>query len=282
MQTNTSAVSFRERHHSTIWSLLWPVRAWFTGSPFHRGKGLIYRHVILPSLPPRPASFVYCLPHGETIDLSYREDLGTEVLLHGRYEDREIAELCRHIVPSGTVFDVGANIGLSALEFARTVGAAGQVIAFEPHPKTAERLRINLERNDASNVRIIQAAVGSEPGTITFNESSDPTLSSATIVPRNMVRSFEVALTTVDIAWTEAGKPLVSVLKIDVEGGELAALQGASELLARDYPAILLEAWGADQLGPIHNLLLEAGYEQHQPDGFESRNYLYLKREASS
>lgn len=83
--------SFRERHQDLIWSLLWPVRTWFTSFPIHRGKGLLFRHVILPALPPEPASFVYHLPHGETVDLRYREDLGTLVLFHGGYEDREIA-----------------------------------------------------------------------------------------------------------------------------------------------------------------------------------------------
>jgi len=53
-------------------------------------------------------------------------------------------------------------------------------------------------------------------------------------------------------------------------------LQGAAELLARDHPAILLEAWGADQLDPIHALLTAAGYQRRQPSGFEPRNYLYL------
>ena len=278
MPAKTSALSFRERHHGAIWSVLWPVRMWFTRFPIHRGKGLLLRNIILPALPPEPASFAYRLPHGETIDLRYREDLGTLVLFHGGYEDREIAELCKYIPPGGTVLDVGANIGLSALEFARTAGASGRVIAFEPHPDTAARLRANLDRNGAASVEIVRSAVGAAPGTIAFNESADATLSSATVVPRNLVRSFDVPMTTVDLAWTEAGKPVVSAFKIDVEGGELGVLQGASELLARDHPAILLEAWGAQQLDPIHALLVEAGYGQHQPEGFEPRNYLYLAR----
>ena len=278
MTAKSPVPSFRERHHNAIWTALWPVRKYFTRFPFHRGKGVLFRHVILPVLPPEPASFAYRLPHGETIDLTYREDLGTLVLFHGGYEDREIAELCKYITPGGTVLDVGANIGLSALEFSRTAGAGGRVIAFEPHPDTAARLQANLDRNAAANVEIVQSAVGSAPGTITFNESSDPTLSSATVIPRNLVRSFDVPLTTVDLAWTDAGRPVVSAFKIDVEGGELAVLQGASELLTRDRPAILLEAWGAHQLDPIDALLGAAGYAKHQPKGFEPRNYLYLAR----
>ena len=255
---------------------------WFSTFPIHRGKGLLLKYLILPALPPEPASFAYRLPHGETIDLRYREDLGTSVLFHGGYEDREIAELCKYIPQAGTVLDVGANIGLSALEFSRTAGPGGRVIAFEPHPDTAARLRANLDRNGAANVEIVQSAVGSAPGTITFNESADATLSSASVIPRNLVRSFDVPLTTVDIVWAAAGEPFVSVLKIDVEGGELAVLQGASEVMGRDHPAILLEAWGAQQLDPIHALLIAAGYSQHQPDGFEPRNYLYLATSAQS
>ena len=277
MPAQSAQTSFRERHHGLIWALLWPVRAWFTGFPVHRGKGLLFRYVILPALPREPASFAYRLPHGETVDLRYREDLGTLVLFHGGYEDREIAELCKSIPTGGTVLDVGANIGLSALEFARATGAGGKVLAFEPHPDTAARLRANLERNRIGNVEIVQSAVGAAPGTVTFNESADATLSSATLVPRNLVRSFDVPLTTVDLTWAQAGKPQVSALKIDVEGGELAVLQGATELLARDHPVILLEAWGADQLDPIHALLTAAGYERRQPAGFEPRNYLYLE-----
>lgn len=256
--------------------MLWPMRMWFTKFPIHRGKGLLFKYVILPALPPEPASFTYRLPHGETIDLRYREDLGTQVLFHGGYEDREVAELCKYIPLDGTVFDVGANIGLSALEFSRSAGSGGRVIAFEPHPVTATRLRANLDRNNAANVEIVQSAVGAAAGTITFNESSDATLSSASVIPRNLVRSFDVPVTTVDLAWAEAGKPLVAVVKIDVEGGELQVLQGAVELLARDHPVILLEAWGAEQLAPIHALLIEAGYAQQQPLGFEPRNYLYV------
>ena len=267
---------FRERHHRAIWAVLWPVRIWFTHFPIHRGKGLIYRQIIQPALPPKPCSFTYTLPHGETVQLMYREDLGSQVMFTGGYEDCEAAELSAQVAAGSTVFDVGANIGLSAIEFSRAAGPGGKVIAFEPHPDTAARLRGNLAQNRLDNVSIIQAAVGSAPGQVTFHESAHPTLSSASVIPRDLIRSFDVPVTTVDIAWVDAGKPVVSALKIDVEGGELDVLKGARELLARDHPAVLLEAWGEDQLAPIHALLVAAGYAQHQPDGFEPRNYLYL------
>lgn len=269
----SASSSFRLRHHRAIWALLWPVRMWFKHSPIHRGKGLLYRQVILPALPPKPAAFAYRLRDGQVVELFYREDLGTKVLFGGAYEDREAAELCRHVRPGSWVFDVGANIGLTSLEFARV---AERVLAFEPNPPTAERLERNLAANGLGNVTIIRSAVGASPGSVTFNESADPTLSSATIVPRGLLRSFEVPLTTVDAEWTAAGRPDVSALKIDVEGGELAVLLGAGEMLAACKPAILLEAWDAKQLEPIEKLLRDAAYRREQPEGFEPRNWLFL------
>lgn len=271
-----AAPGFRERHHPAIWALLWPVRAWFQHFPVHRGKGLLLRSIILPALPPKPASFAYRLHSGETLRLFYREDLGTKVLFSGPYEDREIAALCDHVVPGTTVLDVGANIGLSALEFARAAGQSGKVIAFEPHPDTAARLTGNLRDNGLTNVEIVQSAVGAAPGVVTFHESAQPTLSSASVVPPDFVRSFEVPVTTVDLAWIAAGRPPVSAFKIDVEGGELDVLRGATELLAQQRPAILLEAWGPAQLDPIDALLARVGYRRSQPAGFEPRNHLFL------
>jgi FkbM family methyltransferase len=266
-------VDFREHHHHLIWALLGPIRLWFQHFPVHRGKGWIYRNLILPALPSRPAAFLYRLRDGQAVELFYREDLGTKVLFGGAYEDRETAELCRHVRPGSWVFDVGANIGLTSLEFARV---AQRVLAFEPNPPTAERLERNLAANNIGNVTILRSAVGATSGTVTFHESVQATLSSASVVPPGLVRSFEVPLTTLDDEWIAAGRPAVSVLKIDVEGGEFAVLQGASALLTACHPAILLEAWGAEQLDPVERLLGAAGYVRHQPDGFEARNYLFL------
>lgn len=266
-------MDFRERHHRLVWALLGPVRLWFQYFPVHRGKGWIYCNLILPALPPRPAAFRYRLRDGQAVELFYREDLGTKVLFGGAYEDSEAAELCQHVRSGTWVLDVGANIGLTSLEFARV---AQRVLAFEPNPPTAERLERNLAANAIDNVTILRSAVGATPGTVTFHESAQATLSSASVVPPELVRSFKVPQTTLDAEWIAAGRPEVSALKIDVEGGELAVLQGASELLAGCHPAILLEAWGAEQLDPIERLLGTAGYRRHQPDGFESRNYLFL------
>jgi Methyltransferase FkbM domain len=54
-------------------------------------------------------------------------------------------------------------------------------------------------------------------------------------------------LTTLDAEWLAAGQPLVSLIKIDVEGAETSTLQGATACIDKNLPAILLE-WNASNL----------------------------------
>jgi FkbM family methyltransferase len=269
-------MKFRERHHRAIWRMLWPVRKWIQHFPIHRGKGLIFRWIILPALPPKPAAFEYSFGDGMRVSLFFREDLGTNVLFGGGYEASEVRELCRHCVAGTSVIDAGANIGLTSLELSRSLTVGGKVFAFEPHPDTAARLRQNLVRNNVGNVEVLETALADRTGSIVFHESADPTLSSASLKPRNLQRSFEVPVTTIDTIWHQKGKPDVSLLKIDIEGGELAALRGGCDLLKACRPAILLEAWSDDLRAPIDTFLTNLGYAAHQPEGFETRNYLYL------
>ena len=271
-------MDYRERYHRVIWRLLWPVRVWFLHFPIHRGKGLIYRWIILPALPPKPAAFDYRFGDRLRVSLFYREDLGTNVLFGGDYEIGEVRELCRHAVPGSIAIDAGGNIGLTSLELSQAVAPGGKVIAFEPHPDTAARLRQNLALNNAGNVEVEEVALADRTGSIVFHESADPTLSSASVIPPDLQRSFEVPVTTIDTIWHKRGDPHVSVLKVDIEGGELAALQGAGDMLKACQPAVLLEAWGEEQRRPIEAYLMSLGYTAHQPVGFEQRNYLYLRQ----
>ena len=56
-----------------------------------------------------------------------------------------------------------------------------------------------------------------------------------------MAGEIEVALTTLDAEWDAIGRPQVSVIKCDVEGGEVGALEGAKRCLAACRPVVLLE-----------------------------------------
>ena len=125
--------------------------------------------------------------------------------------------------------DLGANLGVYTRLMAES---AGKVYAFEPDPWTAARLRENLA--DLSNVEVIEAAAGAADGTVAlyreprFDEDPETrSESSSTLAAKRNVdaeRAVEVA--EVDFArWLRDLGEEVAVLKIDIEGGEVALLE---------------------------------------------------------
>lgn len=140
-----------------------------------------------------------------------------------------------------TVIDVGSNIGLYTLPVAARVGPSGRVIAIEPNPIVARRLRENLARNWFHNVSVIEAAATDVRGTLQLHLGDDSECSS--LYGEAGFGSIDVRATTVDEQVQAAALPRVDLLKIDVEGAELSALRGAEQLLAGpDPPVLLVEA----------------------------------------
>ncbi|HKJ82801.1 MAG TPA: FkbM family methyltransferase, partial [Mariprofundaceae bacterium] len=76
------------------------------------------------------------------------------------FED-EIKFLRRLLQPGQKVIDIGANYGVYTLSMAQTVGATGEVWAFEPASSTAELLAKGIEANGFSHVVLEQSALSS-------------------------------------------------------------------------------------------------------------------------
>ena len=85
-----------------------------------------------------------------------------------------------------------------------------------------------------------------------------------------------VEATTLDDEWRASGSPEISVLKVDVEGGEPPVLRGATALLGAQRPALLLEAGTVERLGELEAILGPIGYRATQPHGFAPQNYAFV------
>lgn len=142
----------------------------------------------------------------------------------------------------GIVFDVGANVGAYTLLFGQWVGERGRVFAFEPQPEIFAGLaaHVALNRLDASVVPI-RAAVGERVATAdlvvpaTAGEARLATLADAS---NPAVLTQPTSVVSLD-TFCETHQVRPDVIKVDVEGWELAVLRGARRLLAR-HPAVAL------------------------------------------
>lgn len=160
---------------------------------------------------------------------------------------RDQAALLRRTLTPGMVFvDAGANQGELTLIAAKRV-PRGRVVAFEPVPANADRLRDNVARNGFANVTVVAAGLSRAAGRATFfGEGGDGARNEgATSLFPAAGRdrpAGQADLTTLDDAVRALGLTALDVLKIDVEGAELAVLEGARAALETFRPAILLES----------------------------------------
>lgn len=166
-------------------------------------------------------------------------------LMYGEFEPEEMGFVQRLLRPGMTALDVGAHHGLYTLLLSKKVGGTGRVISFEPSPREYRRLEKHLRFNRCSNVHVERSAAGNEAGEADlylsdefqdwYNSLRPPALPDSTSIVRVRVRRIDDVL-------AEQGISTVDFFKLDVEGGELEALHGATRLLHGDTrPAILAE-----------------------------------------
>lgn len=192
-------------------------------------------------------SFTY---FGEAVHFPFGSHLFKRVCEEGIFEYGTVRTLRALARPGTTYFDVGANIGLLAVPVLET-NPEVRVISIEASPETVSYLRRTRERSSFQDRwSVVECAVGSSSRTVAFFASSpkDAAFDGLRDTGRGDTRrQVEVTMQTLDQVWKDAGAPKVSVIKMDVEGAESDVLAGASELIARDRPAIVLE-WNAQNL----------------------------------
>lgn len=158
----------------------------------------------------------------------------------------EVLVFEKFLIKGNFYIDVGGNLGYLALNAERLVGKDGLVIALEPDVTILPLLRRNLEHNK-STIRVVEIAASSERGSVTFNIATESGLSrlensSKSSFGMELLQKTEVQADTLDnIVAEQAGDRKVDFIKIDVEGHELTVLKGATSILKKDGPTLILE-----------------------------------------
>ena len=185
----------------------------------------------------RPEFDDVVLPWGLPLRIRPREQIGAAIARRGLFDLTVSETLYRLTDPGDLALDIGANIGHMTSILALRVGPSGKVIAFEPHPQVYEDLELNTAQWSCPHVGPIaleRLALSDRGGTgsLGMKAAFVRNMGSAAIFadadPR-MVSSEQVDLERLDHLVTEPA----GVMKVDVEGHELAVLQGATGLLAR-------------------------------------------------
>ena len=269
-----------ERLKSALARLL---RSYLARTPVQRGKGLITGKLLLPLLPPAPATFEAQIPAGGRIRLKYHEAIGRTHFVYGGFEVAELEMVCSLLEPGAVVWDVGANIGYFTIPVALAVGPSGRVVAFEPEAENARRIGENLALNDLRNVDVRQLAVGEEDGHATLFLADDSCFHTTAAAPDQLAISMlhgtgsstGVPMSRLDTAWRVSGSMDVAFMKIDVEGTEMSVLEGAKDLLETCRPLLMIES-GELHFESVREFLGSFGYVHRHPTEFEGSNHLFV------
>jgi len=162
------------------------------------------------------------------------------------------------IHPGDVVMDLGAFTGDYTIYAALRAGPTGKVIAFEPDPISYQMLVRNIAVNKLNNVIAIRKGIWSSDG---FLRLSGCCFWAALVESSEKKNSVPVC--SLNSAIKDLNSDRVHFLKMDIEGGEIPALQGAGQLLARGTTVAIAayHKWKGETTAPLVQKILESqGY----------------------
>jgi FkbM family methyltransferase len=165
--------------------------------------------------------------------------------------------------PGMFVVDVGANIGLYSLLFARWTGPRGHVWAFEPDPDNFAALQSNLRANRCVNVSAVHSAVGAASGEGQLYLSDAHKGDHRVYQSDNGRAKIPVQMVALDDFFPPDQR--LDLVKMDIQGAEGMALAGMKRVIKSNPDlVIVLEFWpsGLRQAGSSPEGILEGLQEQ--------------------
>ncbi len=225
----------------------------------------IFKRILWPFLSKQQDKEVM-LPWRLPIKINPRQTIGKSIYTLGVYDIIVSEALSRLIKLGDHVIDVGANIGYMTNLMAIKSGNTGNVDSFEPHPTLIDSYLIHnlnlLQRSGISNIKFYPKALSNFDGIGNLYIPSD-------FLTNDGISSLENDEKTIDIIPVHVSRldsllqptKLIRLMKVDVEGHELAVFQGASSLL---------------DSGIIENII----YEEHI--GIDSDASIYLSSKGYS
>lgn len=158
------------------------------------------------------------------------------IVQSGGYESHVLSAFLETVKPGSTVLDVGANVGVFAVLAARK---AQRVIAVEASAENCRIVAINAALNNLTNVQAFPFAASDRIGSTTFDVGGGTNHTvGPQIVSIETANAFAVTCALpLDLLF---GDEPIDVLKLDIEGGEYAALKGSERILSRK-PIIFME-----------------------------------------
>jgi FkbM family methyltransferase len=195
---------------------------------------------------------------------------GLYTALRWRRAEPEFFRFLKLVPDGGTILDIGANLGVTALFFSRKCPHA-QIVAFEPVASNCENIEMMAKLFRLRNVSVRNCALGDRNGKAGF---SIPVLDGSRMQALGHLKNLsmqsgddsseqdeqiDVLVTRLD----DLNLDDITAIKIDVEGSEREVLLGSIETLKRCKPLIYCELWNNESRSQSLELFSSLGYVGH-------------------
>jgi len=186
-----------------------------------------------------------------------------DFLQHNSHEAGEVRFLESIIRPGMKAIDVGANIGITSVTIARSIGKDGKLYSFEPVREYFRILQQNLSSNGIDNVEALPVALSDRIGETEFYLKE---LSSGIVFGKE-AKKTRVSTVTIDSFVQQHEVERVDLINMDCEGSELLVLRGAKETLRQNKVKIFCEVHHGflkqlgQSIGDLIKYLQDLGFE---------------------
>ncbi|MBJ06482.1 MAG: hypothetical protein CMO40_05090 [Verrucomicrobiaceae bacterium] len=213
---------------------------------------------------------------GVTVNVDMRHQNWYKLYKDGCHE-QDVEEFITGFLQEGdAVLDVGAQIGMFTAIAAQLIGSDGPLYAFEPDEQNHNDLQSTCIRNQLDNVTILKIGLSDTVGEATFQRpdgawGSFMNGSGGGSVTREFFKNCNIKTSTletrtIDNVVRERGIQRLDLIKIDVDGPEVAILRGAIETLTNYKPAVVVEASlfyreHGSSAGELFEVLQQNGYQ---------------------
>jgi FkbM family methyltransferase len=244
-------IPYSIREHIKIIPIIGPLQRWFTHTIFNN------------------TSFVHTVDAGPAAGISFFVQLPDDKgIWTGTYENDFADCVTRAIKPGMVAFDIGGWHGY----FAGIMAAQGssEVHVFEPLPDNQQRIQKMIELNPDKEIILHKCAVGDADDKTSLVVMPDTSMAKlATSKFQSDVATgsrVDVDLFRLDTLFDQGLVPAPDIIKMDVEGAEVAVLRGAENILSKHRPIIFAEIHSSDLLESCKKLLIDYGYSIDQLD----------------
>lgn len=196
------------------------------------------------------------------IYVNLSDHIGGQIFWHGHYSSGQLLLASKLLKSTDVVFDIGANMGEFSVFAAHRV-KDGFLHSFEPVQKLYNQTKRNIEANKFINANVYKMGFSNKNAELPIYHSIDRGSDGAVNSGLNSIYKEEGMLLAENIVvvkmddWCLEHKiNKIDLIKIDIEGAELFALQGAEETLRRLQPKMIVEV--------NQKTCLRAGYTARQ------------------